>query len=126
MIRRPPRSTLFPYTTLFRSAQDAVVDERVPEKAAGLRLDEHVPRQGDRDQEEDAPPRNPQREGPLAREPDEHDDDDQRPQRAQEVLRDRREAERGVEERQAAAAAAAVGDREARPRQREPEDEHEG
>src|SRR2546426_7745305 len=23
MIRRPPRSTLFPYTTLFRSAQDA-------------------------------------------------------------------------------------------------------
>src|SRR2546430_4308159 len=27
MIRRPPRSTLFPYTTLFRSA--AVIDERV-------------------------------------------------------------------------------------------------
>src|SRR2546422_2665629 len=25
MIRRPPRSTLFPYTTLFRSAVDAVV-----------------------------------------------------------------------------------------------------
>src|SRR5690349_22896526 len=24
MIRRPPRSTLFPYTTLFRSVQDAV------------------------------------------------------------------------------------------------------
>src|SRR3712207_8559626 len=24
MIRRPPRSTLFPYTTLFRSTQDAV------------------------------------------------------------------------------------------------------
>src|SRR3989442_6983111 len=24
MIRRPPRSTLFPYTTLFRSAQEAV------------------------------------------------------------------------------------------------------
>src|SRR5256885_7740690 len=24
MIRRPPRSTLFPYTTLFRSADDAV------------------------------------------------------------------------------------------------------
>src|SRR5256885_12272748 len=24
MIRRPPRSTLFPYTTLFRSAQNAV------------------------------------------------------------------------------------------------------
>src|SRR2546422_5662261 len=27
MIRRPPRSTLFPYTTLFRSRSDAV-DER--------------------------------------------------------------------------------------------------
>src|SRR3712207_7821662 len=27
MIRRPPRSTLFPYTTLFRSV-DAVLDER--------------------------------------------------------------------------------------------------
>src|SRR5438874_9670063 len=24
MLRRPPRSTLFPYTTLFRSGQDAV------------------------------------------------------------------------------------------------------
>src|SRR6266851_1780633 len=27
MIRRPPRSTLFPYTTLFRSPLIAVVDE---------------------------------------------------------------------------------------------------
>src|SRR5437016_9370400 len=26
MIRRPPRSTLFPYTTLFRSAQPALKD----------------------------------------------------------------------------------------------------
>src|SRR2546426_3842830 len=26
MIRRPPRSTLFPYTTLFRSRHDVVVD----------------------------------------------------------------------------------------------------
>src|SRR2546422_7737387 len=26
MIRRPPRSTLFPYTTLFRSRQDALPD----------------------------------------------------------------------------------------------------
>src|SRR2546422_10489831 len=26
MIRRPPRSTLFPYTTLFRSADDVVAD----------------------------------------------------------------------------------------------------
>src|SRR3712207_8694867 len=34
MIRRPPRSTLFPYTTLFRSALEALADERA---AAGLR-----------------------------------------------------------------------------------------
>src|SRR3712207_8693550 len=27
MIRRPPRSTLFPYTTLFRSLEDASLDE---------------------------------------------------------------------------------------------------
>src|SRR3712207_7683812 len=27
MIRRPPRSTLFPYTTLFRSAHDVDVEE---------------------------------------------------------------------------------------------------
>src|SRR3712207_8769681 len=30
MIRRPPRSTLFPYTTLFRSGGDAVVDLAAP------------------------------------------------------------------------------------------------
>src|SRR3712207_6882719 len=28
MIRRPPRSTLFPYTTLFRSRKDEQVDQR--------------------------------------------------------------------------------------------------
>src|SRR3712207_7968846 len=32
MIRRPPRSTLFPYTTLFRSSEAVVVDAR--ERAA--------------------------------------------------------------------------------------------
>src|SRR5256885_11929819 len=31
MIRRPPRSTLFPYTTLFRSVIGAVAVERVAE-----------------------------------------------------------------------------------------------
>src|SRR5258707_5105342 len=31
MIRRPPRSTLFPYTTLFRSPQSALAGERAPE-----------------------------------------------------------------------------------------------
>src|SRR3989454_6318053 len=49
MIRRPPRSTLFPYTTLFRSAEDAeelVITrlDRVPDgvrgalEAAGVRV----------------------------------------------------------------------------------------
>src|SRR5215510_5012909 len=33
MIRRPPRSTLFPYTTLFRSAPDRA--EREPRGGAG-------------------------------------------------------------------------------------------
>src|SRR3712207_8786843 len=28
MIRRPPRSTLFPYTTLFRSLTDGITEER--------------------------------------------------------------------------------------------------
>src|SRR2546428_7945089 len=27
MIRRPPRSTLFPYTTLFRSLHEAIIEE---------------------------------------------------------------------------------------------------
>src|SRR5260221_11753211 len=35
MIRRPPRSTLFPYTTLFRSRLDLVVGH---EDAGGLQL----------------------------------------------------------------------------------------
>src|SRR2546430_3630620 len=35
MIRRPPRSTLFPYTTLFRSPLDRAAD-RVPDRADPL------------------------------------------------------------------------------------------
>src|SRR2546426_6798755 len=35
MIRRPPRSTLFPYTTLFRSEPDRVRPERSPRRGAG-------------------------------------------------------------------------------------------
>src|SRR3712207_8910686 len=34
MIRRPPRSTLFPYTTLFRSRGQNVTPSRVPQLAA--------------------------------------------------------------------------------------------
>src|SRR5688572_32512765 len=38
MIRRPPRSTLFPYTTLFRSEQEADVTYReAPPRGAGPR-----------------------------------------------------------------------------------------
>src|SRR5256885_10230832 len=53
MIRRPPRSTLFPYTTLFRSpVQDLTVEDRVSrtqyqytlEAADGELLDEWTPR----------------------------------------------------------------------------------
>src|SRR5256885_13127065 len=32
MIRRPPRSTLFPYTTLFRSAEGSVEEEEEEEE----------------------------------------------------------------------------------------------
>src|SRR5437764_3260867 len=32
MIRRPPRSTLFPYTTLFRSRQELLAHGVVPER----------------------------------------------------------------------------------------------
>src|SRR2546427_5427638 len=35
MIRRPPRSTLFPYTTLFRSAQ-AIRSERVTQRVSAV------------------------------------------------------------------------------------------
>src|SRR2546426_9598688 len=36
MIRRPPRSTLFPYTTLFRSGQPVAIDSPHRAIAAGL------------------------------------------------------------------------------------------
>src|SRR2546422_7146711 len=43
MIRRPPRSTLFPYTTLFRSRGDGVAErsgQRAPRLARGKRAHE--------------------------------------------------------------------------------------
>src|SRR5256885_10328787 len=39
MIRRPPRSTLFPYTTLFRSLVDADGDAERPPSALQLRVE---------------------------------------------------------------------------------------
>src|SRR5690349_22889630 len=36
MIRRPPRSTLFPYTTLFRSHETARIDQRAVDRVVAL------------------------------------------------------------------------------------------
>src|SRR3712207_8865397 len=36
MIRRPPRSTLFPYTTLFRSVSYGTLELRVPDTQATI------------------------------------------------------------------------------------------
>src|SRR5258708_21160221 len=38
MIRRPPRSTLFPYTTLFRSARESLKRDVAQGHVAGRRL----------------------------------------------------------------------------------------
>src|SRR3712207_8738909 len=43
MIRRPPRSTLFPYTTLFRSG---LRPRRSRPELGGARLAQHIPEQG--------------------------------------------------------------------------------
>src|SRR3712207_8662099 len=40
MIRRPPRSTLFPYTTLFRSVGTEVLLEEVPDHPLGLGVED--------------------------------------------------------------------------------------
>src|SRR2546423_10317288 len=45
MIRRPPRSTLFPYTTLFRSPY-AVRDVAEEDERVGVRLVELIPDEG--------------------------------------------------------------------------------
>src|SRR3712207_7656023 len=42
MIRRPPRSTLFPYTTLFRSAQRHLVVVRVDRRGVGVGLQQRL------------------------------------------------------------------------------------
>src|SRR5256885_11991464 len=51
MIRRPPRSTLFPYTTLFRSAAPEELESmlegpRLDEARAGGEIDGHQPAPG--------------------------------------------------------------------------------
>src|SRR2546422_6867688 len=52
MIRRPPRSTLFPYTTLFRSAERGEARQRVgdlgeQERQLGGQLGDAVPEVGE-------------------------------------------------------------------------------
>src|SRR3712207_7160093 len=42
MIRRPPRSTLFPYTTLFRSEPGALEEHVVPGGGPGVRQPERL------------------------------------------------------------------------------------
>src|SRR2546426_3769881 len=42
MIRRPPRSTLFPYTTLFRSPDDDALGERFLEQCARSEVRDRV------------------------------------------------------------------------------------
>src|SRR5438034_7411528 len=42
MIRRPPRSTLFPYTTLFRSRRDAGHEDRVLDERRIALLVDHL------------------------------------------------------------------------------------
>src|SRR2546428_4073574 len=37
MIRRPPRSTLFPYTTLFRSSRNSITESNRPRKVERTR-----------------------------------------------------------------------------------------
>src|SRR5947207_8917071 len=45
MLRRPPRSTLFPYTTLFRSVGELLVRDAVPQRRLEVPL---APREEDR------------------------------------------------------------------------------
>src|SRR5438067_8301916 len=53
MIRRPPRSTLFPYTTLFRSQRDGVRQHRC--RLERHPLEPHPPRLGQRVVEQQPP-----------------------------------------------------------------------
>src|SRR3712207_9285873 len=52
MIRRPPRSTLFPYTTLFRSHADLGEDQTPVVAAHGRRVDAEAVEQVERPAEE--------------------------------------------------------------------------
>src|SRR2546422_2809129 len=55
MIRRPPRSTLFPYTTLFRSEdeREAHRSEHLAQLLAAQTLEERVPQASERPRSEE-------------------------------------------------------------------------
>src|SRR3712207_8451481 len=55
MIRRPPRSTLFPYTTLFRSSRQTLLHPREG-RAKGEGQESEVALRVGRDAQEGAPP----------------------------------------------------------------------
>src|SRR5699024_12276842 len=52
MVRRPPSSTLFPYTTLFRSRAQHLGRRHLALSRRGTRRAEHVPARADRRSEE--------------------------------------------------------------------------
>src|SRR5258708_8573877 len=51
MIRRPPRSTLFPYTTLFRSRSEGRSQQRAPDRTAAELKDKCVAVPNERSEE---------------------------------------------------------------------------
>src|SRR3989454_10068705 len=57
MIRRPPRSTLFPYTTLFRSHRDRLIVRASRQPRRVFRREESVRERGSAEQDRDS--RNP-------------------------------------------------------------------
>src|SRR3712207_6877809 len=63
MIRRPPRSTLFPYTTLFRSSRRARGPAEAPFRRPPLHLEvaAALPRAGEPGRDEGVRPRVPRR-----------------------------------------------------------------
>src|SRR3989441_8378150 len=94
MIRRPPRSTLFPYTTLFRSVEQVVVDHRVPDEPRRPSLHRGPPREAEREAGEDARQRKPAAErSRTACEGERRADPERRRQRADRILRERRHTE---------------------------------
>src|SRR2546430_12318214 len=55
MIRRPPRSTLFPYTTLFRSIEQVGEEPDEPQQRQGDEGADHSDQGGHARQRQDAP-----------------------------------------------------------------------